>query len=192
MGEPKKPPGSGRSTYDLIDKDRFFAALDVRKSMVFLDPGSGVGNYTIPLAEAVGPTGHIYALDAWEEGLASVRERASKRELNNITTILADAHEGIPLDVSSIDGCLMACVLHDLLREGSGEVVLRETTRILKPGGKLAVLEFKKIDEGPGPPLHIRLAKEDVENLLVPFHLTIESVSDAGKYHYLLVASRPG
>jgi ubiquinone/menaquinone biosynthesis C-methylase UbiE len=192
MDEPKKPPGSGRSTYELIDKDLFFEALNVRKSMVLLDLGSGVGDYTVPLAEAVGPDGHVYAVDAWEEGLARIRGRASEKGLNNISTLLADANKNIPLDDRSIDICLMACVLHDLLREGSGETVLRETLRILKPGGRLAVLEFKKIEDGPGPPLHIRLAKEDVDNLLTSFHFKIESTSDAGKYHYLLIASAPG
>jgi len=192
MDEPKKPPGSGRSTYELIDKDRFFEALNVRKPMVLLDLGSGVGDYTIPLAEAVGPDGHVCAVDAWEDGLARIRARASERGLNNISTLLADVNNGIPLDDGTIDICLMACVLHDLLREGSGETVLRETLRVLKPGGKLAVLEFKKIDNGPGPPLHIRLAKEDVDNLFAPFRFTIESMSDTGKYHYLLIASVPG
>lgn len=192
MDEPKKPPGSGRSTYELIDKDLFFEALSVHKSMVLLDLGSGFGDYTIPLAEAVGPDGHVYAVDAWEEGVARIRGRASEKGLDNISTLLADANKSIPLDDRSIDICLMACVLHDLLREGSGETVLRETLRILKPGGRLAVLEFKKIEDGPGPPLPIRLAKEDVDNLLTSFHFRIESTSDAGKYHYLLIASVPG
>jgi len=192
MNEPGKPPGSGHSTYELIGRKLFFEALNVHKSIVLLDLGAGSGDYTIPLAETVGSEGHIWAQDAWEEGLTRIRERASKRGLNNITTLLADANKSIPLDDGIIDVCLMATVLHDLLREGSGEVVLSETLRVLKPGGRLAVLEFKKIEEGPGPPLWIRLAREEVENLLTPFRFKIESVSDVGNYHYLLIASAPG
>lgn len=191
MDEPRKPPGSGRSTYELIDKDRFFEALDVRSSMVLLDLGAGRGDYTVVLADIVGPGGHVYAVDAWEEGLAGIRQRASEKGLSNISALAADANESIPLDDGTIDICLMACVLHDMLREGSGETVLGEAARVLKPGGRLAVLEFKKI-ESPGPPLHIRLAREDVENLLAPFRFQIQSVSDAGKYHYLMIASAAG
>jgi len=192
MNESRKPHGAGRSTYDLIDTQRFFEMLDVQRSMVLLDLGAGSGDYTIPLAQAAGPEGRVYAVDAWEEGLARVRQRASDGHLDNITTLVADANKGIPLDDGIIDICLMATVLHDLLREGTGETVLRETVRVLKPGGRLAVLEFKKIEGSPGPPLQIRLSEEDVENLLTPFGFRIDSVSDAGKYHYLLIASPPG
>jgi ubiquinone/menaquinone biosynthesis C-methylase UbiE len=186
-----KPPGSGRSTFDLINPDRFFEALNIRRSMVLLDLGAGNGDYTLSLARIAGPGGHVYAVDAWPEALVMIRERALKEGLNNISTLLADANKGIPLDDGTIDVCLMACVFHDLLREGSGETVLREISRILKPGGRVAVLEFKKIEDGPGPPLHIRLSGDDVKKRLVPFHFRIESVAEAGKYHYLLVASSP-
>lgn len=191
MKEPRKPPGAGHGTFDLIDAGRLFDALDVRKSMVLLDLGSGRGDYTVPLAEAVGPEGSVFAVDAWEEGLARVRERASQRHLNNISTLMADVNKGIPLNDGTVDICLMATVLHDLLREGTGETVLRETARVLKPGGRLAVLEFKKIEDGPGPPLKIRLSEKDVEDLLVPLGFHIDSVSDVGRHHYLLIAAAP-
>jgi ubiquinone/menaquinone biosynthesis C-methylase UbiE len=191
MDDPKKPHGSGHSTYELIDKERFFEVLDLKRSMVLMDLGSGGGDYTIALAGSVGPAGHIWAVDAWEEGLARIRERAIEKQLHNISTLLADVNIHIPLSDRTIDLCLMACVLHDLLRDGPAETVLREISRVLKPGGKLAVLEFKKIDHGPGPPAHIRLAQEDVIDLLTPFRFTIENVSEAGKYHYLLMATLP-
>lgn len=192
MEEARKPHGAGRSTFDLIDTDRFFEALNLRPSTVFLDLGAGAGNYTVRLAEATGPGGRVFALDAWEEGLARVRERASLEHLGNIETLLADANEGIPLEDGTIDVCLVATVLHDLLRDATAETVLSEILRVLKPGGKLAVLEFKKIEGPPGPPLQIRISEEDVENLLAPFGFHTDGVSDVGEYHYLLIASLPG
>ncbi len=192
MDEPRKPHGAGRSTFDLIDADRFFEALNVRPSTVILDLGAGMGNYTVRLAEATGPGGRVFALDAWEEGLARVRERASLGHLGNIETLLADANEGIPLEDGTIDICLVATVLHDLLRDATGETVLREMLRVLKPGGRLAILEFKKIEGPPGPPLKVRLSEKDVEDLLRPFGFHSDSVSDVGEYHYLFIASLPG
>jgi ubiquinone/menaquinone biosynthesis C-methylase UbiE len=190
MAEARKPPGAGHGTFDLIDRRLFFEELRAEKSAVFLDVGSGKGDYTIALAEAIGSAGCIYALDAWEEGLAQVRERTSRLGLENVRTIAADVNKGIPLPDWSIDICLMATVLHDLLRgEGTGEVALSETARVLKPGGRLAIVEFKKIEDGPGPPLSIRLSEKEVEGVLAPFGFTTERVSDVGPYHYLLIAS---
>ena len=58
--------------------------------------------------------------------------------------------------------------------------------------GQLAIVEFKKIEDGPGPPLRIRLSEKELEGVLAPFDFRTERVSDVGPYHYLLIASHPG
>jgi ubiquinone/menaquinone biosynthesis C-methylase UbiE len=193
MKKARKPAGAGHGAFDLIDKRRLFTELRVEKSTVLLDLGSGKGDYTLRLAEITGPGGRVYAMDAWEEGLLQLRERASQSgQADIIMTVVADANKGIPLSDKSIDICLMATVLHDLLREETGEVVFREIVRVLKPGGRLAVLEFKKVERGPGPPLRIRLSEKEVESLLLPFGFTTAGISGIGEYHYLLIAELPG
>jgi ubiquinone/menaquinone biosynthesis C-methylase UbiE len=188
MAEAHKPPGAGHGTFDLIDQRRFFEKLQVEKSTVLLDIGCGRGDYTIALAGLIGAAGRVYALDAWEEGLAQVSERAVRLGLDNVRTVLADANKGIPLPDRSVDICLMATVLHDLLRESTGEVALRETARVLRQDGSLAVVEFKKIEDGHGPPVHIRLSEEEVKAVLASFGFEPGQASDIGPYHYLIVA----
>jgi len=188
MTEVRKPPGAGHGTFELIDRARFFDGLGAGKSTVLLDIGCGRGDYTIALAEAIGPAGRIYAMDAWDEGLTQARERAARLELDNVKTLLADANKGIPLPDRSVDICLMATVLHDLLRESTGEVALRETARVLRPDGRLAVVEFKKAEDGHGPPVHIRLSEEEVKAVLASFGFEPGQASDIGPYHYLIVA----
>jgi len=65
--------------------------------------------------------------------------------------------------------------------------VCREVARILKPEGKLAIIEFKKIEGPPGPPLHIRLSQEEVDDFLSPFGFQLEKTEDIGPYHYLSI-----
>ena len=192
MTEARKPPGAGHGTFEFIDRRCFFEELRIEESAVLLDVGSGKGDYTIALAEVIGSAGCIYALDAWEEGLAQLTERALRLGLKNVRTIAADVNKAIPLPDGSVDICLMATVLHDLLREGTGEVALSETARVLKPGGRLAIVEFKKIEDGPGPPLRMRLSEKELEGVLAPFDFKTERVSDVGPYHYLFIASHPG
>ncbi len=83
----------------------------------------------------------------------------------------------------------MVTVLHDLLREGSGEVAMGEIKRVLKPGGRLSIIEFKKVEDGPGPPLNVRLSPEETEKVIAPFGFVQEQITDVGPFHYLLVAS---
>ena len=166
MTEEHKPPGAGHGTFEMIDRARFLEVLRPGKSTVLLDLGCGKGDYTIALAEVIGPAGLIYAMDAWEEGLARVGERAASLGLENVRTIFADANKGIPLPDDSVDICLMATVLHDLLRDGTGDVALRETARVLRPDGRLAVVEFKKTEDGMGPPgSHTAFRKRDQSRL---------------------------
>ena len=186
LGE--KPHGAGRSSFEFVGLNHVLEALSLTPTTVFLDLGCGRGNYTIAVAESIGPQGKVYGIDVWQEGLAELKDRASARGFNNIQTIHANLNEHIPLESATIDVCFMATVLHDLLRDDSGEVVMHEIARVLKPGGKLAIIEFKKIENSPGPPIAVRLSAEEVEETLAPFGFWKKQVIDSGPYHYSFVA----
>jgi hypothetical protein len=58
---------------------------------------------------------------------------------------------------------------------------------VVKPNGILAIMEFMKIDGPPGPPRHIRLSPEQVEDMLTPFGFMQERIVDVGPYNYLML-----
>lgn len=186
-GSHGKPPGAGKSSFDLIDVNQLFAALVFRPHLTVLDLGCGQGNYTLALAEAVGPEGLIYGVDLWKEGLAKLEEEAAIRGFHQVRPILADVSAPLPLETASVDLCLLATVLHDLVEAGNEAGALAETARLVKPGGTLAIVEFKKIDGPPGPPRHIRLAPEDVEALVGPYGFQPHKVEEVGPYTYLML-----
>ncbi|OPX98052.1 MAG: Demethylmenaquinone methyltransferase [Syntrophorhabdus sp. PtaB.Bin006] len=189
MSSGRKPHGAGRSTFELVDIDRVFQNLSLPLSAVFLDLGCGKGSYTIAAAKAMGPQGTVYGVDAWQEGLEELQKNATSEGLRNITTIHANLNEHIPLEDASVDVCFMAAVLHDLLRESPGEIALAEIARVLRTAGRLFIIEFKKIEEGPGPPLSVRLSPEDTERIITPFGFVKDRVIDVGPFHYLFAAS---
>jgi ubiquinone/menaquinone biosynthesis C-methylase UbiE len=137
----------------------------------------------------MGPQGKVYGVDAWRKGLEDLEERAAARGLKNITTIYANLNEHIPLEDGTVDVCFMATVLHDLLREGPGEVAMDEIKRVLRPGGRLCIIEFKKVEDGPGPPINVRLSPEETEKVIAPFGFVKDRVTDLGPFHYLFAAS---
>ena len=188
MIEGHPPHGAGRSTFELVDLDRVLEGLALTPSTVFLDLGCGRGNYTVAVARTIGPGGRIYGIDAWQEGLNDLTSRAACTGVNNIETIQANLNEHIPVEDSTVDVCFMATVLHDLLRESSPKVVMEEIFRVLRPDGRFCVVEFKKVEEGPGPPLSMRLAPEETERVIAQYGFVKDRVVDIGPFHYLLVA----
>ena len=185
-----KPTGAGKSSFALVNVDKVFGTIDLKPDTVFLDLACGSGFYSLEAAKRIGEKGLVYGVDLWEDGIKLLEERIAEQGITNIKPLHRDASK-VPLDDKSIDTCLMATVLHDFVEDGNADKVLDEVTRLLKPDGTLAILEFKKINGPPGPPIHIRMAPEEVEGKLQPFGFIQkrQEVLDVGPYNYLMLFS---
>ena len=182
-----KPTEAGKSSFDLIDIDKFFKELDLQKGISFLDVACGRGAYCLAASEIVGEKGRVYGVDLWEEGIELLKAAADEKGIGNINAFVSNAGKQIPVDDHSIDVCLMATVLHDFVEDQIEKEVLHEIVRVVKPNGILAIMEFMKIDGPPGPPRHIRLSPEQVEDMLTPFGFLQERIVDVGPYNYLML-----
>lgn len=185
----KKPAGAGRSSFDLIDPARFFSNIKIDPGAHILDAGCGVGRYSIGLSKRLDDKGVIYAVDDWDEGIESLRSAIREKGLSNINPIKADITVHIPLENGSIDLCLMATVLHDLPAEGQ-DSALRGIARVLKPGGVFAFVEFKKIDQGPGPPIGIRISEQEAEEKIKKYGFLKTFLGEVGEFNYLLTLKK--
>lgn len=185
-----RPPGAGKSSFPLIDAAKLLEELPLRQDMLFLDLGCGAGDYTLAVAEAIGKHGVVVALDLWEPGIETLKERAAAAGRNNLRPRQVDISERLPLGDAGVDLCLLATVLHDLVESGSAAGALKEAQRVLKPGGTLAIVEFAKVAGPPGPPLSIRLAPEEVENLAAPYGFKKSRMAWIGPYNYLLLFTK--
>ena len=184
--DPSKPTGAGRSSFDLIDKETFFQAVDLRDGITFLDVACGRGLYSLAVAERIGVSGTVVAVDLWEEGIGLLRAEAASRGATSIRAYVGDASRKIPAEGKSIDISMLATVLHDFVLDGVAGQVLPEVVRVMKPGGKLVIVEFKKIDGPPGPPVTSRLAPAEVEKILAPYGFRKLSFTDLGSCTYLM------
>jgi ubiquinone/menaquinone biosynthesis C-methylase UbiE len=182
----KKPTGAGKSSIDLIDSNKFFQELDLQKRISFLDVASGKGAYSLAVSDIIGPQGSVFAVDLWAEGIEMLKAAAQERGFENITAFVSDVGRRIPVEDQSIDVCLIATALHDFVEDRIDKGVLDEVGRVIKPAGRLAIMEFKKIDGPPGPPIDIRLSPEDVTDMLGPYGFKKEHAVDVGPYNYLI------
>ena len=79
----------------------------------------------------------------------------------------------------------MATVLHDFIEDKTDDGALNEIKRVLKQDGTLAVIEFKKIEGPPGPPIKIRISPEQTGKRLRPYAFGMIKEMEIGPYSYL-------
>ena len=182
----KKPKGAGKSSLELINSDKLTDTLPLNPGSTVLDLACGKGIYSVFLSKIVGDTGLVYAVDLWEEGLQILGKEIEEQNITNILPLLDDATKQIEIDDYSVDVCLMATVLHDFEEMDKAGAVLEQIKTILKPGGHLAVIEFKKIEGPPGPPIKIRLSEDETEKMVTGYGFKKVKVADIGEYNYLM------
>lgn len=151
------------------------------------DLGCGaMGFFTIQSAKIVGENGLVYAVDVLKEVLSSVEGRARVEGLNNIKTVWTDLEKygaaKIPDD--SLDAAYLINVLFQTKKHYE---VLKEAKRLLKPGGKLLVIDWKKINTPFGPSLENRVSKEYIKETTIKLNLTLDNEFEAGNFHYGLI-----
>ena len=108
--------------------------VDIEPGAKVLDYGCGPGGYVAPLAELVGPTGEVYALDINPLAIETTRRLVSRKRIENVRTIVSDCSTG--LAEKSVDAALLYDTFHHLSRPDD---VLRELHRVLTTVGVLSV-----------------------------------------------------
>lgn len=131
--------------------DQLHALLDVRAGQVAADIGAGTGYHSLRLARSTGPRGQVYAVDIQAEMLELLRNRAKKAGLTNIVAVLGTETDP-KLKPASLDLALLVDVYHEFSHPHE---MLSAIVHALKPGGRLAFVEFKAEDASvPIKPLH--------------------------------------
>jgi ubiquinone/menaquinone biosynthesis C-methylase UbiE len=141
-----------------LQPEKLLRELGLGEGMTLADIGCGPGFFTIPAAQIVGPNGQALAADIQGEMLSTVRSRALEHGLNNVRIVKTNDRE-IPIAPRSCDYALLAFVLHEIEHRAS---FLHRAARTLKPGGRLIVIEWDKVEGPIGPPLEDRITPEEL------------------------------
>jgi ubiquinone/menaquinone biosynthesis C-methylase UbiE len=179
-------PGQGA----FLDPQGLVSAVGIVRGMRVADLGCGSGHLTVAFARAVGDEGVVTAVDVRSEPLDEVRAKAEAAGLGNVRTARADLEvrggTGIPDNSQDI-----AVLTNVLFQSQKKDAIVGEAVRMLRPGGRLVVTEWKKGTGGFGPPDELRIAEDALKALVEQSGLRLERPLDAGQYCYGLIFIKP-
>lgn len=115
--------------------------LAIQKGSRALDVACGTGDWTLSLAKAVGPSGHVTGLDFTQEMLDVACEKVEKRQLDKTIDLVRGDAMALPFADNSYDTATIGFALRNVADIGQ---VLSEMKRVIRPGGYVVSLELSK------------------------------------------------
>lgn len=167
--------GYGPTSFWIQNPDVVFDHLKLSPGIVFVDAGCGAGEYSLHAARILGEHGNVIALDTIPQSIDRLNELDPEIGAAPIAAHICDITAPLPLETQSADVIMLSTVLHIKSVRDRAAAMFTEFRRVLKPEGKLAVLECKKEEADFGPPLHSRLSADDVQVLAAPCGFTKSS-----------------
>ncbi len=132
--------------------ERVITALMLPEDAIVADLGSGPGVFTVPLAQQLN-RGVVYAVDVEPQQLDALRQRLLEADLDNVVPVLA-SFSTPHLPPAHLDLVLIVDTFHHIENRTA---YFRQLRSVLKPGGRLAVIEYKSGELAAGPPVEAKL-----------------------------------
>lgn len=117
---------------------RLVELMELKPGMNIADVGAGFGAWTMAFARWTGPSGRVYSTDVGAAQLASLRESMKRENLTNVT-VIEGAADTTNLPPLCCDAILIRDAYHHLTSPGD---IIRSFAASLKPGGRLAIIDF--------------------------------------------------
>ncbi len=165
--------------------DQVLRALALREGEVVADIGAGSGYFTVRFARAVGERGRVYAVDISPEMIRYLNHRIRDEGLHNVVTVLSDPDDPLLPD-ASIDRFVIVDTWHHIEDKTRYLSLLK---RMLKPGGQIVHIDFQKRDLPIGPPLAMKIAREDLVRQMEGAGFRLAAEHMFLPYQYFLVFS---
>ncbi len=158
----------------------------IQAGMDIADFGSGSGFYTITASKSLMATGHVYAIDIQKDLLTKLKNHASREGLYNIDVVWGDVEKpnGTKLRDGSIDLVLMCTILFQIEDKKSA---VKEAKRILKPGGRVLVVEWTDSFGGIGPQPNMIVRRDAVLDMFEGLGFHLDRDITTGPHHYGMI-----
>jgi ubiquinone/menaquinone biosynthesis C-methylase UbiE len=165
------------------------AHMDLKPGMAVADVGAGTGYFAVPIARSIFPDGKVFAVDVEPEMLGKLRDKLTVPGSPTNIELLQGESAQTNLRDGACDRVLFANVWHEL-EDPAG--ALKEMRRILRPSGRLVIVDWRPdVERPPGPPIEHRVAPERINSFLSSHDWRTEESCHIGQYSYLIAAAPP-
>jgi arsenite methyltransferase len=158
-------------------------ALGLKPGEVIADIGSGSGYFALRFATHVGDTGRVYAVDIAPDMIRHLNRRLRDAGVRNVQTILAEPNDPLLPD-ASVDRFVVVDTWHHI-EDQPGYLALMK--KMLKPGGQVVMIDFHKKELPVGPPLEMKIAREDLIRQMEANGFRVAKEHTFLPYQYFLV-----
>ena len=121
---------------DIYWRKKFIRQLNIDNNSIILDVACGTGDISFEIEKKF--SANVTGIDIAPKMIEIARKKAEKKNINKIDFIIGDA-EDLPIETNSIDNITISYGFRNI---SNYEKALAEFYRVLKPGGKLGILEF--------------------------------------------------
>lgn len=167
----------------ILPPEKTLISLGLHEGDIMADIGCGIGYFTIPASMLVGNSGKILAMDISPEMLKEVQMKIEENNISNIETVITEEND-LKIENDKVSFAFISFVLHE---SDNRENFLKEIKRIISPKGRIAIIEWKKVNSEFGPPADHRLDEVVSVELLHNTGFTNISSVDVDENFYALV-----
>ena len=174
----------------VLDPKKVLQYCGVKPGMNLADLGCGPNGYfAIPMAKMIGPGSKVYAIDIIKASLESLKNKADLIGLSNIITVWSNLEKVGAANVprGTIE---MSFIVNTLNQSNQHREILIETASLLKPNGKIVIIDWDKNTGGGGPLEYQRASKDDLKKLASELSLKPIKEFMASKYHFGLILDK--
>lgn len=169
------------------DPQKIIDQLELAPESIVADFGAGSGFYSLASAHAIAAgNGKVYAIDVQKDLLERIKTLASNQGISNIEVVWGDveAQKGSKLRDGLVDMVIVANLLFQVPEK---QAVIAEAKRVLKPRGRLLVVDWSESFGGTGPAQADVVTASTVKTLGATVGLSFEKEVSAGEHHYGLL-----
>jgi len=170
---------------EYLNPDLIWEKAGLKNPSVLIDIGAGTGFFALLFSEKM-KKGKVYACDISDEMLSWMEDNLPPESKGKVIPVKME-ESSVPLFDNMADLVYMINLHHELEQP---QKVLREALRLLRRGGKLLIVDWKKEQTPEGPPLEIRVTEEAIQSQMLKAGFRDIIKYAVLPYHHFLVGEK--